>query len=257
MLAPGAAELALHALAEANVGDGMSAEELARIRRDLGTPDVGGGRVALRRRIADLGGVMTLHTGPLTCWLDIRVDVDSWPAATAAVARALAEPTLARAEFERVRQGLVAARTRELDADPAGGMARLLLLGEDGIDSYLRGLVDRDASEAAMFAVRGFQPDRMHVVAESPQATRDQFRLLDGDEGAVLGRWVRAAAGPALPLIVRQFASGLWWAPAADAGAAGLPCQAALVLPLPSLAEPTAADDLVALGWLTCIGVTS
>jgi hypothetical protein len=255
MLAPGAAELALHALAEADVGDGLSADELARIRRDLGDPDIGSGRVSLRRRIADLGGTMALHTGPLSCWLDIRVDAPSWPAAAAAVARALAEPTPARAEFERIRQELVAARTRELANEPGAAMARVLLLGEEGSDSYLRGLVDRDVSEAAMFLARGWQPERMRVVVEAPQATADLFRLLDGDEGAVLGRWTRRTAGPGMPFIARRFDSGLWWSPAPDASGSQLPCRLAAVLALPAPEDPAAADDLVMLSCLTLQGL--
>ncbi|MFN9757870.1 MAG: hypothetical protein ACK58X_15795, partial [Planctomycetota bacterium] len=136
LLAPGAAELALHVVAEAG--------------------DAANGRASLRRQIEQLGGVLQTHVGPLSSWLDVRVEADRWPEAVQAVAAALAAPPPTRAEFEHVRRELVAARTAALGNDPAGAMARLLLLGERDVDAYLRARVDRDASDAANFLARAW-----------------------------------------------------------------------------------------------------
>lgn len=235
LFAPGAAELAAHVVAEA--GDAAS------------------GRLSLRRRIEQLGGILQVHVGPLSCWLDIRVEAGAWPAAAQAVAEAMAAPPPTRAEFERVRRDVVAARTAALAGDPAGGMARLLLLGESGGDRYLRGLDDRDASEVATFLARGWRPELTTIVLASPAEAGTVLAELAAEGRPSLGGWRATAAPAAMPLIDRRFDSGLWWSPAESPAAAAAPCQLAVVVPLPDPAEPRAADEILALGCLTLEGV--
>jgi hypothetical protein len=235
LLAPGAAELTLQVLADA--GDAAS------------------GRAPLRRRIEQLGGVLQTHVGPLTCWLDIRVEASAWPAAAQAVAETLGAPPPTRAEFERVRRELVAARTAAMTADPAGTMARLLLLGERDTDDYLRGLVDRDASDAATLLARGWRPESATVVLVAPTAPADALAVLDATDATSIGSWRAAAAPGPLPLIERRFESGLWWSPAIAPTAPDAPCQIAVAIPLPDVGEPGAGDEALALGCLTLEGV--
>ncbi len=235
LFAPGAAELAAHVVAEA--GDAQS------------------GRLSLRRRIEALGGLLQVHTGPLTCWLDIRVEAGGWQAAARALAETLAAPPPTRAEFERVRRELVAARRAALASDPGGGMARLLLLGETGGDRYLRGLDDRDASEVATFLARGWRPELATIVLASPAEPAAALAELDAADRPSVGSWRAAAPAAAMPLIERRFDSGLWWSPAESPAAAAAPCQIAVVVPLPDPAEPRAADEILALGCLTLEGV--
>ncbi|MFO0314092.1 MAG: hypothetical protein ACK539_12805 [Planctomycetota bacterium] len=235
LLAPGAAELALHVVAEAG--------------------DAANGRASLRRQIEQLGGVLQTHVGPLSSWLDVRVEADRWPEAVQAVAAALAAPPPTRAEFEHVRRELVAARTAALGNDPAGAMARLLLLGERDVDAYLRALVDRDASDAANFLARGWRPELTTVVLVGPAEPAAALAALDAADRASVGSWRSSSEPSPLPVLDRRFDSGLWWSPASDAAAAAAPCRLAVVIPLPASGEPTAADELLALGCLTLEGL--
>jgi hypothetical protein len=235
LFAPGAAELAAHVVAEAG--------------------DAANSRPSLRRRIEQLGGLLQVHVGPLTCWLDIRVAADAWSAAAKAVGEALAAPPPTRAEFERVRRDVVAARTAALADDPAGGMARLLLLGESGGDRYVRALADRDASEVATFLARGWRPELTTVVLAAAAEPAAALAELDADAGASIGAWRAATPPTPMALIDRRFDSGLWWSAATAPAAAAAPCQLAVVMPLPDPAEPRAADEILALGCLTLEGV--
>lgn len=232
-LAPGAAELTLHALAT--------------------TADPASGRPALQQRIEALGGTLQLTVGPLTSWFDVRVPGPRWREALAVLADAVAAPPPSRAEFERVRGQLAATRRAALQATPAAAMAQLLLLGETDADAYLRGLLDRDVSEAAMFAERGWRPAAMTLVIEAA-ATPDEAMAAAVAPGG-LGSWQRAGSPPPLPLIERRFETGLWWSPATDEGDRLAPCRLAALFPLPAAEEPTAAEDLATLSCLTLDGL--
>lgn len=232
-LAPGAAELTLHALASA--------------------ADPTNGRPSLQQRIEALGGTLALGVGPLTAWFDVRVPGPRWREALAALADAVAAPPPSRAEFERVRIQLAAARRAALQTAPAATMAQLLLLGETDADSYLRGLLDRDVSEAAMFAERGWRPATMTLALEVAATADEALAAIQTPDG--LGSWQRAGSPPPLPVIERSLASGLWWSPATDEASRQLPCRVAALFPLPNAEEPTAAEDLATLSCLTLDGL--
>lgn len=232
-LAPGAAELTLHALATAT--------------------DPAAGRPSLQQRIEALGGSLQPVVGPLTCWLDVRVPGPRWRDALAALTDALTAPPPSRAEFERVRNQLSAARRAALRSTPATVMAQLLLLGETDADTYVRSLLDRDVSEAAMFAERGWRPATMTLAIEAATTPNELVATVNAPGG--LGTWQRQGSPPPLPLLVRRFESGLWWSPAPDAASKALPCRLAALFPLPAAEEATAAEDLTTLSCLTLDGL--
>lgn len=235
-LAPGAAELAAQVLV-----DGADPSQ---------------GRVSLRQAIARLGGALSVHVGPLSSWLDIRVAGGRWREAVVALRAALEAPPWSRHQIERIRDQLVAARTAALRADPTGTMARLLLLGETSSANYLLGLLDRDPSEAALFLARTWQPGRAVLALEVPVDVATARADLDRGGAIGLGSWVPPTPAGTVALLDRKFESGLYWAPAgptAAPGAAG-PCRVALVTMLPNPGHEQAAEDLLLLACFSLEG---
>jgi hypothetical protein len=231
-VAPGAAELAAAVLVDGS--------------------DPATGRPALRAAIARLGGTLQVHVGPLSTWIDVRVPGERWRDALAALRDALAAPTQSRHQIERIREQHVAARNAEVARDPIAATAQALLLGDKGPADRTLGLLDRDPGEITLFASRLHRPDRALLALAVPADAAAVTAALTGDTG--LGTW---APGPAVPgpttMLQREFASGLYWSPAAS-GEPAERCRVALVAMLPDPRRPDAAELLLLHACFTLDG---
>lgn len=232
-LAPGAAELAAQVLV-----DGADPSQ---------------GRPSLRQTIAGMGGTLQTHIGPLTSWIDMRVPGNRWREALVALRDALQSPSWSRNQIERIREQLVAARTAALRADPAVGMARLLLLGESSGASYVLGLLDRDPAEITTFLARTYQPERMVLAAEVPGDPAVAAAELGRTGSIALAAWTPPPSPGPVPLLDRKFESGIHWSPAREEADRALPCRVAVVTMLPP-AGPLAADELLLLACFSLDG---
>ncbi len=234
-MAPGAAELAAQVLVDSS--------------------DASQGRGSLRQTIGRLGGTLAVHVGPLTTWIDVRVPGNRWRDAAVAMRKALDAPTQSRHQIERIRSDFVSARTAWIRQDPTVAMAQLLLLAESSSASYLLSLLDRDPSEVSLFQSRLFQPDRALITIEANEPTPDLAAALGKTGAAPIGGWLPAPPipGPAA-LLDRKFESGLYWSPGKTAAEKAARCRVALVMLLPSLGQPDAAELLMLHACFTLDG---
>ena len=222
LVAPGAGELAAVVLA-----DGA---------------DPSSGRPSLRQAVASLGGTLEVHVGPLTAWVDLRVPGSRWQEALRALHDALAHPLQSRHQIERIRERHVAAQVAAVRADPMAAAATALLLGDHGPADRLRGLVDRDPGEIALFASRLHRPDGALLAVAVP-ADAETVTAELGRAGSVgLATWAPPPPVPGpTPLLERAFPSGLHWAPALP-GTPGPRSRVAIVAMLPDPRRPDAAE---------------
>ncbi len=234
-VAPGIAELAAHVLA-----DGA---------------DLSQGRQSLRAAIAKLGGTLQVQPGPLTVWLDVRVPGNRWQQALIALRAALESPAWSRSQIERIREQFVAERAAELRADPAGAMAKLLMLGESSSAAHVLSLLDRDPGEISLFLARACQPARSLLAIEVPADAATVVQELARNGKVALAAWnpPPAPAG-ALALLDRKFESGLYWSPAPKVEDRQANCRVALVTMFTDPGQPGNADELVLLGCFSLDG---
>jgi hypothetical protein len=223
---PGAAELAAWAL------------------MDLG--DSAAGRMPLRQQISALGGVASVHLGPDETWLTLRVPQDRVEGALRALHATLEAPAPGRPQLERLRDDLVRLRRGELEAQPVQAVAGALLLGEDPA-AYVASLEDRDPTEVVLFLARQCRPEhavlalqagRDFMAAERALALLAGWRPSESPGGAT-----QASSAPGLR-------PGLYWARSDAAG-----CRAALILPLPEVADARASGIEVLRNCLSMDGV--
>jgi hypothetical protein len=235
-LAPGAAELAVHVLV-----DGA---------------DPNSGRASLRSVIAGLGGTLQTEVGPLSTWIDLRVPGDRWRQALTALRGALESPPWSRLQIERIRDRVVAERTAALRADPAAGMAKLLLLGETSSASHVLSLLDRDPGEVTSFLVHACRPDRAMLALEIDGDAAAIAADIDKSGSVAFGAWSPPPPPPgALPMLDRKFESGLYWSPAATPEAAkDQPCRVAVVTLFAGPGQIGAPEVLAMLACLSLDG---
>ena len=230
MMAPGLGELTTQALVD--------------------SADASQGRSQLQLAIARLGGSLKVEPGPVSTWIDIRVPGNRWREALAALRAALDTANRSRNQIERIRDSLVAARTAAIQANPVGEMAHRLMLGDVDTATHLNDLLDRDASEVDMYASRLFRPERTLLVIEAPEShERLQAALRTGPD-AISGWRPSAPMSGDVPLLSRRFEPGIHWAPDDGTG----PCQVAMIMMLPDLAQIEAAPLFVLQECITLDG---
>lgn len=227
--APGLAELAAAAL--------------------VGAGDAARGRPGLQAAITACGGTLSVDVGPRTTAITARVPAQHWRDAQRAFAAALAAPPVSRSQLERIREELVMRRIAAMWTDREREATRAFLLGESGTADYLADLLDRDVGEVVVFLARACRPELTTFAARTPAGVDDAARTL----GESLGTWQappqvgRPAPAPA----VRRLQAGVHWAPAPPVEL----CAATVILPLPGLLEPDAAEQFVMHALVTQDGV--
>jgi hypothetical protein len=212
--------------------------------------DASSGRTSLEQAIARLGGIVEIGLGPAMTWIDISVPASRWRAAEAALVAALRAQSLSRAQFDRIRDELVQKRCAEIRDDPLRATARALLLGEPDTAAYVTALVDRDASEVALFQARYLRPDNARLALRAPGDPKAIAASLAEGGADRLAKWTAAQLNvPAQQPLGRTFASDLLWSPTR-----GTSCRAAMLIFLPDATLPGAADLLVVHACLTLDG---
>ncbi|MCA8973736.1 MAG: insulinase family protein, partial [Planctomycetes bacterium] len=208
--------------------------------------DAGSGRKSLQQTITEMGGQLLTETSPLSSWITVRVPAPRWHQAQLAIRDALQSPAMSRSQIERVREDYVVERIQQIWGNP-DEVARAFLLGNAGTADYIASLLDRDASEVAGFIAKLYRPDSTFVAVQVPgNDTIIASRLGEG-----LGSWP-AATGPRPTVAIepRRLAAGIHWSPTPSPIS-----QVLLVLPLPDLATPFAAERLVMHACLTLDGI--
>ncbi|MBX3462814.1 MAG: hypothetical protein KF830_06560 [Planctomycetes bacterium] len=201
--------------------------------------DASRGRPSLEQAIAALGGTVQVVVGPLTTWIDLRVPLGRWQDAHAALLRAVDAPPLARGQLERIRDGAVATLCAAVQADPVQAMATALLLAESDTTAHATALLDRDASEIALFQTRLLRPERALLVLQVPGDPAATAKALAERPAGTLAAWNPPASNAPDPrLLTRSFQPGLYWSPDPDRKT----CSVAWLQFLPSLERLDAAD---------------
>jgi predicted Zn-dependent peptidase len=243
--ASGEAELQLGLLGGSDFGAPGTAELAAATLVENG--DVSQGRPSLVQAIHRLGGTTDVEVGPLSTWITLRVPMDRWQEAQRALAKALEAPSLSRSQLERMRDELVQQRVAAVTRDQVRATARSFLLGQEGTAQHIAALLDRDPSEVSLFQARLYRPDSailaLRVAGDPAKVTA---------AAADIGNWPAPAMPRALvPMQARRLPAGVHWAPGEPAAA----CRACLILPLPEVTRPDAADLFVLHACLTLDGI--
>lgn len=210
--------------------------------------DATSGRQSLRQSIRDLGGAIGVEVNPRTTWLTIRVPQGRWQLAQAALRDALVTPAVSRSQIERIREAYVVERIGQIWSNPATEVPRAFLLGNASTSAYIASLLERDASQVSLFITRLYRPDSTVLALEVPGHRDFIIERL----GAGIGTWpAPAAARETVTIEPRRLRPGIFWAPAAGDEL----CRAMLILPLPDVTNPMAAELLVMHACLTLDGI--
>lgn len=231
-------------------GSDFAAPGLAELAAEVlvDSADATSGRISVRQAVATQGGTVSIEVNPLSTWITIRLPQFRWARAQAALAEALSAPPTSRSQIERVRDDYALRRIRDVWRDPAREVPRAFLLGNAGTSPYIASLLDRDASEISLFAARLYRPESAVLALTVPGSRRRVAERLE--EG--MARWpLPTAARAEVPIETRRLETGLYWAPGEPAET----CRAIVILPLPSLTNPLAAELFTMHACVTLDGI--
>jgi len=210
------------------------------------------GRASLSRQLEAIGANIDVQVGTLTTWLDIRTPSNKLAETLQALRGAIESITQSRSQIDRMRDELVAKLVAQIAAKPSSMLARTLLQGERGTDSFINSLLDLDPSDVSLFHGRFYRPETSLLAIATPKHAADVLKAIQEPAETSIGQWRPRPAIPGKPrFLSRPYASGLYWAEAP--GPKGL-VQASIVMQLPDAGTARAAEWLVMHACLTLDG---
>ena len=232
LVAPGLPALAAHVLVESS--------------------DAASGRPSMRRQLESIGGSVAIQVGLMTTWIDIRVPTNNIAEALKALRGALESTTQSRSQIERMRSDLVDSLAAKVADDPIHVIARALLQGEQGTDSYLNALLDLDPSDVSLFQSRLYRPETCLLAISAPQPLQETLLATQEPKESAIAGWRPPPPAPGKPEILnRSYESGLYWVEAPGSPA---PMRVAIMMLLPDASTADAAEWLMMHACLTLDG---
>lgn len=211
--------------------------------------DLTAGRPPLAAAIGELGGVLTVELGPLSTWFTVRVPVERWREAVAALARGVRGPHGGRSQLVRLQEEMLARRSAAVAAAPERKVVERFLLGDEGSADHLLALQARDPSEVAVFLARHYRPEHSVLSLHVPGDVADIGRAA----GLGFADWrpPEVARDPQREPADRLLRSGVHWAP----GGGPDRCRVLAVFGLPDPVSPLAPAVHLLLHCITMDGV--
>ena len=153
----------------------------------------------MRRQLESVGGSVAIQVGLMTTWIDIRVPTNKIAEALKALRGALESTTQSRSQIERMRSDLVDSLAAKVADDPIHVIARALLQGEQGTDSYLNALLDLDPSDVSLFQSRMYRPETCLLAISAPQPLQETLLATQEPKESAIAGWRPPPPAPGKP----------------------------------------------------------